>query len=45
MGKLRGVRVLKLLGKGMVCGCGRLLEANGRCSKQELGLQLGLEIG
>lgn len=45
MGKLRGVRVLKLLGKGMVWGCERLLEADGRCSKQELDLQFGLETG
>ena len=45
MGKLRGVGVLKLLGKDMVWGCGRLSEADRRCSKQELGLQLGLETG
>ena len=45
MDKLRGVGVLKLLGKDMVWGCGRLSEADGRCSKQELSLQLGLGIG
>lgn len=45
-GQVEGGSCSKVVRKGHgvgVWGCERLLEADGRCSKQELDLQLGLE--